>query len=52
MRDFEILSHLNIFEEKQNQRAQAVVEVEYTEPVEIELYDDGWLEYEEDAFEI
>ncbi len=37
-----ILTHLNIFKEKQNQRAPPVVEVEHTEPVEIVSYDDGW----------
>ncbi len=51
MRDFEILTHLNIFEEKKNQRAQPVAVVEHTEPVEIVPYDDGWPEYKEAVFE-
>ena len=46
MRDFEILTHLNIFEEKENQRAPPTVEPEYIEP-EIDPFDDGWPEREE-----
>ncbi len=52
MRDFEILTHLNIFEEKKNQRAPPTTAPEYTEP-EIVPYDDGrsltltWSEYDE-----
>ncbi len=45
-----ILTHLNIYEEKKNQRAPPTVEQEYTEP-EIVPFDDGWPEYEEAAFE-
>jgi hypothetical protein len=41
-----ILTHLNIFEEKKNQRAPPIVIPEYTEP-EIVFYDDGWPEYDE-----
>ncbi len=46
-----ILTHLNIFEEKKNKREPPVEEVERTEPVDIEPYDDGWSEYEEAVFE-
>ncbi len=45
-----ILTHLNIFEVKKNQRAPPSVEPEYTEP-EIVPYDDGWPEYDEPVFD-
>ncbi|MCP3891739.1 MAG: hypothetical protein GY702_23150 [Desulfobulbaceae bacterium] len=46
-----ILTHLNIFEEKKNQRAPPIVAPEYSEP-EIIPYDDGWPEYDELVFDI
>ncbi len=42
-----ILTHLNIFEEKKNQRAPPAAPPDYTERVKIVPYDDGWQEYEE-----
>jgi hypothetical protein len=45
-----ILTHLNIFEEKKNQRAPPIAIPEYTEP-EIVPYDDGWPEYDEAVFD-
>jgi len=45
-----ILTHLNIFEEKKNQRAPPRSAPEYTEP-EIIPYDDGCPEYDESAFD-
>ncbi len=41
-----ILTHLNIFKEKKNQRAPPTVDPEYTEPV-IVPFDDGWPEHDE-----
>lgn len=46
-----ILTHLNIFVEKQNQRAPPVAPPEYTEPIEILPYDDGWPEYDDPVFD-
>jgi len=47
-----ILTHLKIFEEKKNQRAPPMVQIDYTERVKIVPYDDGWPEYEEAVFDI
>jgi len=41
-----ILTYLNIFKEKKNQRAPPRVETEYTEPA-IVPFDDGWPEHDE-----
>jgi hypothetical protein len=46
----EILTHLNIYKEKKNQRAPPTVEPEYAEPVVVP-FDDGWPEYEEAVIE-
>lgn len=46
-----ILTHLNIFEEKKNQRAPPTATPEYTEPSETVPYDDGWLGYDESVFD-
>jgi hypothetical protein len=46
-----ILTHLNIFEEKKNQRAPPRAEPEYFEPPEIVPYDDGWPGYDEPVFD-
>jgi len=47
-----ILTHLNVYEEKKNQRAPPLIENENTKPdVEIVPGDDGWPEYEETIFE-
>jgi hypothetical protein len=46
-----ILTHLNIFEEKKNQRAPPRSTPEYTEIPEIVPYDDGWPEYDEPVFD-
>lgn len=45
-----ILTYLNIFEEKKNQRAPPTAAPEYTEP-EITPYDDGWPKYDEPVFD-
>ena len=45
-----ILTHLNIFEEKKNQRAPPTAAPEYTEP-EVTPYDDGWPKYDEPVFD-
>ncbi len=42
-----ILTRLNIFDEKKNQRAPPVAAVEHTESVAIVPFGDGWPEYEE-----
>ena len=46
-----ILTHLNIFEEKKNQRAPPRAAPKYTETPEIVPYDDGWHEYDEPVFD-
>ncbi len=46
-----ILTHLNLYEEKGNQRAPPMLEMNYTERVELVPCDDGWPEYEEAFFE-
>ncbi len=46
-----ILTHLNIFEEKKNQRAPPRSTPEYTEASEIVPYDDGWPGYDEPVFD-
>lgn len=46
-----ILIHLNIFEEKKNQRAPPRATAEYSEPPEIVPYDDGWPGYDEPVFD-
>ncbi len=46
-----ILTHLNIFEEKKNQRAPPRTTPEYTEAPEIVPYDDGWPGYDEPVFD-
>jgi hypothetical protein len=45
-----ILTHLNIFEEKENQRAPPWAAPEYPEPSEVVQYDDGWPGYDERVF--
>ena len=45
-----VLTHLNFYDERKNQRAPPTVESEYTDP-EIVSFDDGWSGYEEAAFE-
>ena len=47
----EILTHLNLYEERKNKRAPPVVKPEYTELVERASYDDGWSGYEEPVFD-
>ena len=46
-----ILTHLDVYEEKENQRAPSVVAIEYTKPIEIVLYDDGWPGYDDPVYE-
>lgn len=46
-----ILTHLNLYEEKGNQRAPPMLEMNYTERVELVPCDNGWPEYEEAFFE-
>jgi hypothetical protein len=46
-----ILTHLNVSEEKKDQRAPPVARRDYTEPIEIVPYDDGWPGYEESVFD-
>ena len=50
MRDFEILIHLNMFEEKKNQRAQPGATPDDRAP-EIVPYDDGWPGYDDPGFD-
>ncbi|MFN2355381.1 MAG: hypothetical protein ABR512_12775 [Desulfopila sp.] len=45
-----ILTHLHIFEEKENQRAPPGAAPEYMEYAEIVPYDDGWPGYDEPVF--
>ncbi len=44
------LTHLNIYDQSRNQRAPPMPAPEYTDPV-MELFDDGWPEYEEAVYE-
>jgi len=47
-----ILTHLNVYEGKKNQRAPPLIKNENTKPVvKIMPCDDGWPEYEETVFE-
>ena len=46
-----ILTHLNMFEEKKNQRAPPKATPEYLEPPEVVPYDDGWPGYDEPVFD-
>ncbi len=46
-----ILTHLDLYEPKSNQRAPPMPEKDYTERVKIVPYDDGWPEYGEVAVE-
>ncbi|MCP3888169.1 MAG: hypothetical protein GY702_04755 [Desulfobulbaceae bacterium] len=46
-----ILTHLDLYDERKNQRAPPVIVEEYTESVEIIPFDDGWLEYNESFIE-
>jgi hypothetical protein len=46
-----ILTHLNIFKEKKNQRAPPRTTPECTEAPEIVSYDDGWPGYDEPVFD-
>ena len=46
-----ILTHLNLYDERRNQRAPPMPDIDYTERLEIVPYDDGWPEYEEAVFE-
>lgn len=52
MRDFEILTHLNLYEEKGNQRAPPIPKEDYTERVEVVPYDDGWPDFKEKVLEV
>lgn len=47
-----ILTHLNIFEEKKNQRAPQRSTLEYTEAPEFVPFDDDWPGYDEPVFEL
>lgn len=49
--NFLSLTHLNLYEEKRNQRAPPMVKKDYTERVEIVPCDDGWPAYEETVVE-
>lgn len=57
VRDFEILTHLNLYEERGNQRALPTPKVENIERVKIVPYDDArslsltWPEYEEQVYD-
>ncbi len=46
-----MLTHLDLYEPKSNQRAPPMPEKDYTERVKIVPYDDGWPESEEVAVE-
>jgi hypothetical protein len=46
-----ILTHLNLYDERRNQRAPPMPDIDYPERIEIVPYDDGWPEYEEAVFE-
>ncbi len=46
-----ILTHLELYEERKNQRAPPMPQMEYTERVKIVPYDDGWPEHEEVVFD-
>ncbi len=47
-----ILTHLNVYEERKNQRAPPQIIKENTKAVvEIVPYDDGWPEYDEPVFD-
>lgn len=48
-----ILTHLNLYEEKGNQRALPMPKEDYTytERVEVVPYDDGWPDHEETVVE-
>lgn len=43
--DQKILIHLNVFEEKEEQRVQPAAKPKYSERVEVIPCDDGWPEY-------
>jgi hypothetical protein len=47
-----ILTHLNIFGEKKNQRAPSMTLIDNTGRFEIVAYDDGWPEDEEAVFDV
>ena len=46
-----ILTHLELYDERKNQRAPPMPQMEYTERVKIVPYDDGWPEHEEVVFD-
>jgi hypothetical protein len=46
-----ILTHLNLYDERRNQRAPPMPDIDYPERIEIVPYDDGRPEYEEAVFE-
>ncbi len=46
-----ILTHLKLYDERKNQRAPPMPQMEYTERVKIVPYDDGWPEHEEVVFD-
>jgi hypothetical protein len=46
-----ILTHLNLYEERGNQRAPPMPKIDDNERVEMVPYDDGWPEYEEQVFD-
>jgi hypothetical protein len=46
-----LLTHLNLYEEKANQRAPPMSEMKYIEPVELVPCEDERPEYEEAVFE-
>ena len=50
VREFEILTHLNEYKERKNERAPPKSKNKYSESVEIVPYDDGWPGYEEPSF--
>ena len=47
-----ILTHLNEYKERKNQRAPPTAIPEYIERVEIIPYDDGWPDYEDSVYEM
>ncbi len=47
-----ILTNLNLYEKRGNQRAPPTPEVENIERVKIVPYDDGWPKYEDSVFDL
>lgn len=50
MRDFEILTHLGVYQERQNERAPLLLRIDYTERVTIEHNEDSWPESDEQVY--